>query len=136
MDSTDCPPVWLYWGMRDETGLYLHDEIRNWAARLYEFQYVPVLSRASIEWVGRRGYVQQAVVADLPDLSEHSIYLCGSPAMIHDARPLFFAHGADPDHIYTDAFSFQHSVSGTGLEERAGSPGTRESSREFANRRR
>lgn len=136
MDAPDCPPVWLYWGMRDEAGLYLHDEIRNWAARLYAFQYVPVLSRASTEWDGRCGHVQQAVVADLPDLSEHSIYLCGAPGMIHDAKQLFLAHGADLDHIYTDAFSFQHPVAGTGLDEMVYQPSTREASWESANRRR
>jgi CDP-4-dehydro-6-deoxyglucose reductase len=134
MDDPDCPPVSLYWGMRDEAGLYLDDEIRGWDARLYEFRYVPVLSRASLEWGGRRGHVQQAVVADLPDLSEHSIYLCGSPAMIDGAKQLFLAHGAELDHIYTDAFSFQHPVAGTGLAGIAGQSGTRESSWESANR--
>jgi CDP-4-dehydro-6-deoxyglucose reductase, E3 len=110
MDDADCPPVWLYWGMRGEAGLYLDQEIRRWAPRLYEFQYVPVLSRASGQWHGRRGHVQQAVLGDIGDLSEHSIYLCGSPAMISDAKQAFLAHGADLQHIYTDGFSFQHAI--------------------------
>lgn len=134
MDDPECPPISLYWGMRDAAGLYLDDEIRSWAPRLYEFQYVPVLSRASPEWTGRRGHVQQAVVADLPDLSEHSIYLCGSPAMIHDAKQLFLAHAADLDHIYTDAFTFQYPIAGTGLAEHSEQSGTRDSSRESATR--
>ena len=114
-DDADCPPVCLYWGMREPAGLYFDDEIKRWAGRLYEFRYVPVLSRAGGEWSGRRGHVQDAVVADIADLSEHSIYLCGSPAMIHDAKQLFVAHGADLDHIYTDAFSFQHPDAGLEL---------------------
>jgi CDP-4-dehydro-6-deoxyglucose reductase len=108
MDNDDCPPVSLYWGMRSESNLYLDEEIRRWAARLYEFQYVPVLSRASADWAGRRGHVQDAVLADLPDLSELSIYLCGSPAMIADAKHAFLGRGADLERIYTDGFSFQH----------------------------
>lgn len=108
MDDPDCPPVSLYWGMRSEAGLYLDQEIRHWAPRLYEFQYVPVLSRASGQWQGKRGHVQAAVLADIGDLSEHSIYMCGSPAMINDAKQAFLAHGADLEHIYTDGFSFQH----------------------------
>jgi len=35
MDDPDCPPVWLYWGMRTEADLYLHQEIARWADRLY-----------------------------------------------------------------------------------------------------
>ena len=107
MGDDDCPPVSLYWGMRTEADLYLHDEIQRWAERLYEFQYVPVLSRASDSWTGRRGHVQDAVLADLPNLSEHSIYLCGSPAMIADAKIAFVGSGASMDHLYADSFVFQ-----------------------------
>lgn len=107
MDDDDCPPVSLYWGMRDEAGLYLHDQIPAWAERLYDFRYVPVLSRPGAGWTGRTGYVQQALLQDLPDLSEHALYLCGSPAMVADARSAAIAHGADPAHVYADAFTFQ-----------------------------
>ena len=130
MGDHDCPPVSLYWGMRESADLYFDDEIRRWSPRLYEFQYVPVLSRASTQWSGARGHVQQAVIADLADLSEHSIYLCGSPAMIHDAKQLFLAHGANLDHIYTDAFSFQHPDAGTELAMISKQSGTRDLSRD------
>ena len=108
MDDPDCPPVWLYWGARSEADLYLHDEIPQWGERLYEFQYVPVLSRPGSGWTGRRGYVQHAVCEDFADLSEYSVYLCGSPAMIDDARRQFLAKGASIDHLYADSFTFQH----------------------------
>jgi CDP-4-dehydro-6-deoxyglucose reductase len=108
LDDADCPPVWLYWGMRTEEDLYLRDEILSWSHRLYEFQFVPVLSRASLGWSGRRGHVQHAVIEDLPELSEHAIYLCGSPTMISEAKTIFLAHGAPIEHIHADGFSFQH----------------------------
>lgn len=108
LDDPDCPPVSLYWGMRTPADLYLHDEIRSWGSRLYEFRYVPVLSRADASWPGRHGHVQDAVLADHADLSAHSIYICGSPAMIHDAKQAFIARHANIDYIYVDGFSFQH----------------------------
>jgi CDP-4-dehydro-6-deoxyglucose reductase len=110
LDDPDCPPVALYWGMRHERELYLGDEIGAWSERIFEFRYVPVLSRAGEGWDGRRGHLQHAVVADGHDLSECSIYLCGSPTMIHDAKALFLAHGADPARIYVDGFSFRASA--------------------------
>jgi len=109
MDDPDCPPVWLYWGMRSAADLYLHDEIIRWGERLYDFQYVPVLSRADDGWQGRRGYVHDAVAADIGDLSEHAIYLCGSPNMIRDAKQTFMVLGAQAPFIYSDGFTFQHS---------------------------
>ena len=107
MDDPDCPPVWLYWGMRSEADLYLHDEIAQWGKRLYDFRYVPVLSRPDTSWQGRRGYVQGAVVQDHADMSEHAIYLCGSPNMISTAKKDFLDRGASVDHIYVDGFNFQ-----------------------------
>lgn len=104
MDDPDCPPVSLYWGTRTAADLYVRDEIDAWKSRLYEFNYVPVLSRADPAWQGRRGYVQDAVAADLPDLSEHAIYLCGSPEMISGAKQSFIARGASIAHIYAEGF--------------------------------
>lgn len=107
LDSDDCPPVHLYWGMRDASDLYLHDELQSWRERLYEFNYVPVLSRPSSGWIGRQGHVQQAACEDFDDLSEFGIYLCGSPTMIAEARQAFLGRGASAEHLYVDGFSFQ-----------------------------
>jgi len=107
MDDPDCPPVSLYWGGRMPANLYLEEQIRAWGERLYEFRYHPVLSCADAAWSGHRGHVQDAVARDIRDLSQHSIYLCGSPAMIHDAKAAFLAMGASVDHIHADGFNFQ-----------------------------
>ena len=111
LDDEDCPPVSLYWGMRRERDLYLDELFRSWHGRLYEFRYVPVLSRADANWSGRRGHVQDAVIADFADLSEHAIYLCGSPLMVDEAKTIFTANGAQLDHVHVDAFTFQQEVS-------------------------
>ncbi|GAB2726029.1 2Fe-2S iron-sulfur cluster-binding protein [Comamonas sediminis] len=108
LGDADCPPIHFYWGMRSEADLYLLDEIAAWAGQLYEFTFVPVLSRPSDRWTGRRGYVQDAIAEDFEDLSEHSIYLCGSPHMIADAKALMALSGAALDKIYSDSFIFQN----------------------------
>jgi CDP-4-dehydro-6-deoxyglucose reductase len=91
MYNSECPPVSLYWGSRSTDDLYLHKQIQIWGERLCDFNYVPVLSRADGAWAGRRGYVQDAVTADLGDLAEYAIYLCGSPEMIASAKQTFWA---------------------------------------------
>jgi CDP-4-dehydro-6-deoxyglucose reductase len=106
MDDGDCPPVSLYWGARTIADLYLHDSIPGWGSRLFDFSYVPVLSRAPAPNC-RSGYVQDAIVADFDDLSEHSIYLCGSPMMIADALPALLGRGAVRERIYTEGFISQ-----------------------------
>jgi CDP-4-dehydro-6-deoxyglucose reductase, E3 len=103
MDDPGCPPVSLYWGARTAGDLYLHDAIAGWGRRLHDFRYVPVLSRSPAPNC-RSGYVQHAVLADFGDLSEHAIYLCGSPMMIADALPMLLARGAARERIYTESF--------------------------------
>lgn len=107
--SGDTPPIDLYWGGRTPEALYLHDELTQLAAQHDDFRYVPVLSQPDAAWPGARGYVQDAVLADHPDLSEHALYLCGSPIMIADASRAFVASGASIRYLYVDSFTFAHS---------------------------
>lgn len=102
-----CPPVTLYWGTRKQEDLFLHRELQNLANRFPEFSYRPVLSRPDPGWDGRCGYVQDAAIADLADLSGFSIYLCGSPRMIADAKSCFLTRGASPAHVYSEGFTVQ-----------------------------
>jgi CDP-4-dehydro-6-deoxyglucose reductase len=98
----------LYWGGRRPQDLYMDALCREWAARLPNFQYVPVVSNAEAEdnWSGRTGFVHQAVMADLPDLSGHQVYACGAPIMVESAKRDFVAQcGLPADEFYADAFT-------------------------------
>ena len=67
---------------------------------------MPVFSGAGENWTGTRGYVQQQVLRDHPDLSVHQVYACGSPAMITDAREILTGQGRlKNDVFFSDAFS-------------------------------
>lgn len=101
-------PTVLYWGCRSRADLYLHEWAQAAAARLPWLRYVPVLSEPKAEdgWSGRTGFVHQAVMADLPDLSGHQVYACGAPVMVESARRDFVAHCGLPDEeFYADAFT-------------------------------
>lgn len=105
--SADTPPIDLYWGGRTQAALYLHGELTQLAVEHEDFRYVPVLSRADDGWQGARGYVQDVVLSEHPDLSEHAVYLCGSPTMIAHAQRAFVANGASVRYLYADSFTFQ-----------------------------
>ncbi|WBS04287.1 CDP-6-deoxy-delta-3,4-glucoseen reductase [Pseudoduganella sp. SL102] len=98
----------LYWGGRRPRDLYMHALCEQWARELPNFSYVPVVSDALDEdgWTGRTGYVHQAAVADLPDLSGWQVYACGAPIVVESARRDFVARCALPeDEFYADAFT-------------------------------
>jgi len=103
----------LYWGGRRPQDIYMDALCRDWAATLPNFKYVPVLSNLLPEdhWAGRTGYVHQAVMADLPDLSGHQVYACGAPVMVESAKADFVAQcGLPEEEFYADAFTSEADI--------------------------
>ncbi|MEY4599260.1 MAG: hypothetical protein RLZZ445_2057 [Pseudomonadota bacterium] len=97
----------LYRGARRPADLYLDELPQGWQ-RDHAVSYVPVLSDVADGdvWNGRRGLVHQAVMEDLPDLSEYEVYACGAPAMVEAARRDFTARCRLPEAaFYADAFT-------------------------------
>lgn len=100
-------PFTLYWGSRDQAGLYQRELAEAWEERLPGFRFVPVLSDHDDGWTGRRGLVHHAVMEDLPDLSGHEVYACGAPAMIDAARLDFTTRcGLPAEAFHSDAFTY------------------------------
>ncbi|WUR14603.1 CDP-6-deoxy-delta-3,4-glucoseen reductase [[Empedobacter] haloabium] len=98
----------LYWGGRRPQDLYMDALCRQWEQELPNFSYVPVVSNALPEdgWTGRTGYVHQAVVADLPDMSGWQVYACGAPIVVESAKRDFTAQCRLPeDEFYADSFT-------------------------------
>ncbi|MFZ6686804.1 CDP-6-deoxy-delta-3,4-glucoseen reductase [Undibacterium sp. SXout11W] len=100
--------VSLYWGGRRPADLYMGALCEEWAAKLPNFKYVPVVSAALPEdkWNGRTGFVHQAVLADFADLSAHQVYACGAPIVVESAQRDFVAQRQLPaEEFYADSFT-------------------------------
>lgn len=91
--------VTVLWGGRVSEDLYFNVYDID-----VECRYVPVLSRADADWMGACGYVQQALIALQPDLSNVAVYACGSDAMIHSAKELLMQNGLPAKQFHSDAF--------------------------------
>lgn len=98
--------VILYWGVRSERDLYAHAELAKLASRVPGFHYEAVLSEPSTAWSGRRGLVHEAVVRDVAVLARYDIYASGPPAMIAAVQQDFPRHGARPERLFFDSFSY------------------------------
>ena len=107
-DRGNTRPTVLYWGCRRKADLYQHAWCLQAAAEMPSLRYVPVLSEPAPEdaWAGRTGFVHEAVMADLPDLSGHQVYACGAPVMVEAAERDFVARcGLPADEFHADAFT-------------------------------
>jgi CDP-4-dehydro-6-deoxyglucose reductase len=102
--TTITRPMTIYWGARDQAGLYLSALPPQWAAAHAHIRYVPVLSDEA--WDGRCGLVHRAVLEDYADLSSFQVYACGAPAMIDAARADFTSAGLPATEFFADSFGF------------------------------
>ena len=100
-------PATLYWGGRRPADLYMDGWLRELQSSMPTFRYVPVISNALPDdaWTGRTGFVHQAVLQDLPDLSGHQVYACGAPIVVDSARADYLAAGLPDWEFYADAFT-------------------------------
>ena len=106
MTAQDPRKVLLYWGLRQESGLYYQEELAAWQAALPQLQIVPVVQEPTASWQGRSGLVHEVVLADLADLSAYDIYIAGPFPMVGAVRDAFLAQGAVRQHMYADAFAW------------------------------
>ena len=99
-------PAVLYWGGRRPADLYLHDWVLGKVAEMPNLRYVPVISDALPEdaWTGRTGFVHNAVLQDIADLSGHQVYACGAPIVVDSAQSAYIAAGLPAEEFYADSF--------------------------------
>jgi len=101
-------PTILYWGGRRPTDLYMDAWVKAKLAEMPNLRYVPVISDALPEddWTGRTGFVHQAVLQDLPDLSAYQVYACGAPIVVESALAAYTGQAGLPEEeFYADSFT-------------------------------
>lgn len=101
-------PATLYWGGRRPGDLYMHDWVLQKVTEMPMLSYIPVISDALPEdrWQGRTGFVHQAVLQDIADLSGHQVYACGAPIVVESARREYSTQGGLPEEeFFADAFT-------------------------------
>lgn len=96
----------FYFGARTPEDLFMLDELKELEETLYDFEFIPTLSRALDEhnWTGARGRVNVLLDAHIKSPEDKEAYLCGSPAMIDTVVELLKQKGILEENIYYDKF--------------------------------
>ncbi|HKX93411.1 MAG TPA: 2Fe-2S iron-sulfur cluster-binding protein [Methylibium sp.] len=110
IESGEQRPVRFYYGARTRKDLFFIDEFAAIAARLPDFEFIPVLSQATDEdaWQGETGFVHEAVerierARPLP--GEADAYTCGPPPMVDAVLPVLQRLGVALDRTFVDKFT-------------------------------
>lgn len=99
-------PVYLYWGVKEQSHFYFEKEAAKWASEHENVHFHPVIEMAGDDWQGHKGYVHHAVLQDFSDLNAFDIYVVGRFEMAKIAREDFLKQNASVEHIFGDAFAF------------------------------
>ncbi|GAB60436.1 NAD(P)H-flavin reductase [Rheinheimera nanhaiensis] len=99
-------PVFVYWGVREQSALYHASVMQQWAAQHSKYRFIPVVQQPDTNWQGRTGMVHQAVLEDFISLEAYDIYVAGPFAMAGVVRDAFIEQGAHREHMYADAFAY------------------------------
>ena len=92
---------WVFNGARFESDLFWNSNELN---AISNFKYIPVLSRASENCNGEKGYVQEIVLKSGIDLTNAQVYACGSNNMIESAKKTLVKNGLNIQNFFSDAF--------------------------------
>ena len=110
IESGEQRPIRFFYGARTRKDLFFLDEFAAVAAKLADFEFIPVLSQATAEdaWTGEAGFVHEAVerilrAQQLP--GEVDAYTCGPPPMIDAVLPVLQRLGVALDHTHVDKFT-------------------------------
>lgn len=98
--------VTLYWGGKNTQSLYANNQMQQWQQDHSHFKFVPVVEHPDDDWQGKTGFVHQAAMNDIDNLADYDIYIAGHFDMVKIVREDFVAKGADPQHMFADAFSY------------------------------
>lgn len=91
--------VSIFWGNNYDEGFYLDRSEFPISSRIFK-----VHSRPSAKWDCEIGYVQNAFLSLHPDISNTTVYACGSSSMIKSAKTLLLDAGLPEIRFLSDAF--------------------------------
>ncbi len=90
----------LLFGVRQQRGLFFHDELKQLQQKYRNFTYIPTLSQDS--WGGPTGRVQLHLP---PNLLGKTFYLCGLKEMVLETKELLMQKGVALKNIKAERYT-------------------------------
>lgn len=103
--------VFIYWGTRSASELFLNEHFLEMANQHKNIQYIPVVSEPDAQWQGRTGFVHKAMLEDTAapnhtSIEDAEIILCGSPGMAYAVFDDLLAAGIKEQQVQSDVFDY------------------------------
>lgn len=96
--------IHLYHGEKEFSDLYLHNYLEDLQDQFDNFLYFPCLDLDSASGQDNVHYGKVLDIALSNVNSFESVYLCGSPAMVHKGQKMAYLGGVSMENIHVDPF--------------------------------
>lgn len=96
-------PITLYFGLRFDGEIYLHDEFKSLQDKYPNFKFIPVISRPSELWKGECGHCQDILMKE-PAHANAKVYICGNNKIVEDIKSSLIGHGYAPEQLHNEKF--------------------------------
>lgn len=104
-------PVHLYHSSKDDSGLYLIDEIHYLEKQYENFSYTAYVSKQKSNLKGIKfGDVDQMAFENFENLNNWEVYLYGNPVMVKSATRNAQAKGCEEHNIFSDSFEYGENI--------------------------
>lgn len=98
--------IYLYWQVYKRADLYLHGLAEAWQLDNPHFCYRPMVSSQSDLGDGSIVTSCKAIIQDVPDISNVSVFASGSPDMVYAYFDTLIDNGANSANFYSDVFAY------------------------------
>lgn len=103
LSTPTAPELLLLLGCRSEADLLWRSELTELTSDP-RFTFVPTLSQPSVEWQGRRGYVQAHLADFEARLRRAEVFVCGSSAMVRELDARLRELGVPPERVFVEGY--------------------------------
>jgi len=98
--------IHLYWSNRAAVGFYMSELPQAWAQKHTSFHYHPIIQQHADDWNGRAGWIYEVIHEDFDDLSDVSMFACGSPNMVFGTLDQLEPLGLSESNMHSDVFAY------------------------------
>jgi CDP-4-dehydro-6-deoxyglucose reductase, E3 len=99
-------PVTLYWGLRTPEDLFEANWLQQALTAQPNFRIEVVVNQANDTWVGRHGWLYEAIKEDHPDLTNSVAFISGSVGMVYGTLDQLETIGMTQAHCLSDVFAY------------------------------
>lgn len=94
----------LFYANRDITSAAYMQELIDLARASSTFTFIPILTRASAEWTGECGHVDEMMLSRYLETLDATFYVCGPSAMVEGSVAVLADLGVGKDRILSESF--------------------------------